>query len=159
MKKKYHDLLYRISYYMELFLALLITAGILILSIALIPTLIQMVRTQDHTNFAKFLSTALDLVVGIEFVKMLCKHTPDTVIEVLMFATARQMVVEHMPLWETLVGIVGIALLFFIRKYLLSRPKSERMGGEMKLDASASFPASEHEELDPITSEYGEQRY
>jgi len=49
---------------------------------------------------------------------MLCKHTPETLIEVLMFATAREMVVEHLKTYETLIGILAIALLFAIRKYL-----------------------------------------
>ncbi len=38
---------------------------------------------------------AFNLVICIEFVKMLCKHTPDTLVEVMMFAIARQMIVEH----------------------------------------------------------------
>ena len=54
--------------------------------------------------FSTFLAKALNLVVGIEFVKMLCKHTPETLVEVLMFATARQMVVEHLDTWQTLIG-------------------------------------------------------
>lgn len=121
MKKKYHNLLFRISYYMELFLAILITAAILILSIHLIPDVIEMATNAQFDNFNKFLSTALSLVVGIEFVKMLCKHTPETLIEVLMFAAARQMVVEHMSLFETTIGIIAIGILFFIKKFLLSK--------------------------------------
>ena len=59
---------------------------------------------------------------------MLCKHTPETVVEVLMFATARQMVVEHLLTWETLIGILGIGVLFAIRKYLfLSAKESKRL--------------------------------
>ncbi len=124
MKKKYHNLLFRVSYYMELFLAILITAAILILSIHLIPDVIEMATNAQFDNFNNFLSTALSLVVGIEFVKMLCKHTPETLIEVLMFATARQMVVEHMSLFETTIGIIAIGILFFIKKFLLSKFQS-----------------------------------
>lgn len=124
MNKKYHDILFRISYYMELFLAILITIAILILSIELIPTIVNMVRESDFSNFNQFLSQALSLVVGIEFVKMLCKHTPDTIIEVLMFATARQMVVEHLALIETMTGIIAIGILFFIKKYLFTKSQT-----------------------------------
>lgn len=35
-----------------------------------------------------------------------------------MFATARQMIVEHLNVYETLVGIGAIAALFAIRKFL-----------------------------------------
>ena len=41
-----------------------------------------------------------------------------TIIEVLLFATARQMIVEHLNVYETLVGIGAIAALFAIRKFL-----------------------------------------
>ena len=49
---------------------------------------------------------------------MLCKHTPETVIEVLLFAIARQLIVEHTTTMENLVGIISIGILFATRKYL-----------------------------------------
>ena len=74
----------------------------------------------DTEFFSTFLSQALSLVVGVEFVKMLCQHSAQTVVEVLMFATARQMVVEHLGPAETLLGVLSIAVLFAIRKYLMT---------------------------------------
>lgn len=59
-------------------------------------------------------------MVGVEFVKMLCRHSAQTVVEVLLFATARQMVVEHLDPTQTLIGIIGIGILFAIRKYLMT---------------------------------------
>ena len=78
------------------------------------------VMDMDTSFFTSFLSQALSLVVGVEFVKMLCRHSAQTVVEVLLFATARQMVVEHLNPTQTLIGIVGIAILFAIRKYLMT---------------------------------------
>ena len=78
------------------------------------------VPTMDTEFFTSFLSQALSLVVGVEFVKMLCQHSAQTVVEVLMFATARQMVVEHLGPSETLLGVISIAVLFAIRKYLMT---------------------------------------
>ena len=74
----------------------------------------------DISFFTKFLANALSLVVGVEFVKMLCRHSAQTVVEVLMFATARQMVVEHMEPIQTLIGVLAIAILFAIRKFLMT---------------------------------------
>ena len=74
----------------------------------------------DTGFFTSFLSQALSLVVGVEFVKMLCRHSAQTVVEVLLFATARQMVVEHLDPVQTLIGIIGIAILFAVRKYLMT---------------------------------------
>ena len=47
-----------------------------------------------------------------------CKHTPETVIEVLLFAIARQLIVEHMTIFQNLIGVIAIAGLFATRKYL-----------------------------------------
>ena len=62
----------------------------------------------------------MTFAIGVEFVKMLCRHSAQTVVEVLMFATARQMVVEHMKPSQTLIGVIAIAILFAIRKFLMT---------------------------------------
>lgn len=69
-------------------------------------------------DFNTVLGHALSLVIGVEFIKMLAKHTPGSAIEVLVFAIARQMVVQHTTPLENLITIVTIGLLFFIRKFL-----------------------------------------
>ena len=72
----------------------------------------------DLENFNQYLGVAFNLVIGIEFIKMLCKHTPETVIEVLLFAIARKLIVEHTSTLENLIGIISIGVLFATRKYL-----------------------------------------
>lgn len=67
-----------------------------------------------------FIGEAFTIVIGIEFVKMLCKHKASTVVEVLMFAIARQMVVEHTNSYENLVCVASIAILFAIRRFLFA---------------------------------------
>ena len=46
-----------------------------------------------------FFADAMTIVVGIEFVKMLMLHTPRAVTDVLLFAIARQLVVNHPARW------------------------------------------------------------
>ena len=67
------------------------------------------------------LDDAIILAIGAELIKMLCKHTPETVIEVLAFALARQLIVGHAAPWENLITVVAIAILFAVRKFLLKR--------------------------------------
>ncbi len=40
-------------------------------------------------SFETFVSDIMTLAVGVELIKMLSQHTPATVVEVLMFAIAR----------------------------------------------------------------------
>ena len=52
---------------------------------------------------------------------MLCKHTPETIIEVLAFALARQLIVGHAAALENMITVLAIAILFAVRKFLLNR--------------------------------------
>lgn len=63
---------------------------------------------------------ALTLVVGVEFVKMLILHTPESVIEVLLYAVARQIIISHESAMENLVGVLAVALIFVVKKYFLN---------------------------------------
>lgn len=69
-------------------------------------------------QFNTFLINIFNIIIGIELLKMLCRHDLDSVVEVLLFAVAREMIIQHMPIHETLIGIVAIAILFLIRKFL-----------------------------------------
>ena len=99
----------------------------IIVLIAIVIAGIQVVREvfslagdpKAHEGFTVFLGHAFNLIIGVEFIKMLAKHTAENLLEVLMFAIARQMVVEHLNMVETLIGVVAIAVIFAIRKYLL----------------------------------------
>jgi len=68
--------------------------------------------------FKNFLGIAFNILIGIEFLKMIFRNNLSTVLEVLLFAIARQLIVEHKTVYENLVGIISIAILFLIRKYL-----------------------------------------
>ena len=70
-----------------------------------------------------FLQSILTVVVGLEFVRMLIDMTPANTIEVLIMATARQIIVSHGETWTLLISIVCVGILFAIRRYLI--PRSE----------------------------------
>lgn len=115
---------------------LLKTAWILELVIALfilMVTVVQMVLTvKDSLNYLTlgqfilndFFISTMNIVVGLEFVKMLILHTPRAVTDVLLFAIARQLVVSHSSSMDTLLGVAAVALIFLIKKFLLSREDS-----------------------------------
>ena len=78
-----------------------------------------------NKEFGEILSIMLGFVVGIEFVKMMCKHTSESVVDLLLFAIARQIIAEHASMWETLIGVVIISGLFAVKRFLIRRHKSE----------------------------------
>ncbi|EFQ06192.1 hypothetical protein HMPREF9436_02300 [Faecalibacterium cf. prausnitzii KLE1255] len=56
-------------------------------------------------------------MIGIEFIKMLAKHSPGSSLEVLLYAIARHLVVGHDSAVENLLSVGAIALIFIVRKF------------------------------------------
>lgn len=65
-----------------------------------------------------FLKSLFDAMIGIEFIKLLCRNDLYSMIEVLLFMVTRHLVIMHLEAWEILIGTVAIAVLFAIRKFL-----------------------------------------
>ncbi|MCL2457039.1 MAG: transporter [Defluviitaleaceae bacterium] len=70
-------------------------------------------------DFKEILSALFILVIGIELAKMLIKHTPESVIDVLLFTIARQLVMYHDRPIDNLIGVIAIAGLFAAKKYFM----------------------------------------
>ena len=103
---------------LELFVSFLMMIILTVFSIRFLINVCMLPSYEAESALTDFLEMALNIAVGVEFVKMLCKHTPETIIEVLLFATARQMIVYHGSTLDTLIGVACIAGLFATRKYL-----------------------------------------
>lgn len=127
MKRKLNEIIYAISRYTEIVLSAVMLLVIITLIIPMIYNFVS-IPLLDITpeQFTQFLGNALTLLIGVEFVKMLAKHTAENLLEVLMFAIARQMVVEHLNMTETLIGVVAIAVIFTVGKYLLLKNSNDK---------------------------------
>ncbi len=122
MRKKFQDIMFEISYFFELLISVIVGLSILVFSIRLAAELLNIEMYADGVSaLVPILDDAIILAIGAELIKMLCKHTPETVIEVLAFALARQLIVGHAEAWENLVTVVAIAVLFVVRRFLLKR--------------------------------------
>lgn len=112
-----------VAYYLELILSAILGLVLIGLSLLLFKDVGQSLMSGvDTARFLQdFLSRAMTLAVGVEFIKMLCKQSPGTVIEVLLFAIARQLVVEHGSSLDFLIGVAAVGGLFAVRKYLFTQ--------------------------------------
>ena len=63
----------------------------------------------------------LNIVVGLEFVRMLIDTTPANILEVLTVAITRHVVLSHDDPWSNVACIACIAGLFAIRRFLIRR--------------------------------------
>lgn len=119
LKLRIPNLVYRIAQLLEILVSLFVIAAILCSLVSVAHELGLMASDPLRENgLHDFLAVAFNVVIGIEFLKMLSRHNMSAVVEVLLFAIARQMVVEHTSAVENLVMVVSIGLLFLIRKFL-----------------------------------------
>ena len=122
MRKRLQDKMFETSYLFELFISIIVGIALLIFGVRLaIETVMVGVSSDGIDALVQILDDAIILAIGAELIKMLCKHTPETVIEVLAFALARQLIIGHAEPWENLITVAAIAVLFGIRRFLLKR--------------------------------------
>lgn len=119
MKHYIQNVVFRIANMLELIISCFVVFAIIVLfgRMVLSMDMFLFSGTIDEA-LTRFLSNCFGFIIGIELVKMLVKHSISIVIEVLVFAVARQMIVDHQTPTEILISILGLAMLFVIRKYL-----------------------------------------
>lgn len=102
----------------EIALGLIILLACVVGSVGLVCTteLNQMILVPDY--FQERLSDACLIIIGIELIKMITSYTIDSVVDVMLLAIARQMIVEHTSPLENLLAVLSVGVLFVIRKYL-----------------------------------------
>lgn len=122
MRKKLQDKMFELSYILELFISLLVGIAVVIMTVRIAIDMFSLTFVkQEIESLVLILDKAITLAIGAELIKMLCKHTPETVIEVLAFALARKLIVEHSAPWGNLITVFAIAILFGVRRFLLNR--------------------------------------
>lgn len=120
------DRIHRLTAYLEHLMDIFEIGIAIIVALGFCASVYPLVRelpllgslSSGTTAYRHFLESALDLVIGIEFIKMLIKHTPGSVVEVLLFALSRHMVLEGGNAMENLLTVCAIAVIFAIRRFL-----------------------------------------
>ena len=122
MRIKLQDKMFELSYIIELLISLIVIVAVLIMAVKIVIDMCSITFLEKGIDsLVLVMDKAITLAIGAELIKMLCKHTPETIIEVLAFALARQLIVGHAKPWENLITVVAIAILFVVRRFLLNR--------------------------------------
>ena len=120
-KERVYRFVMRLEYaldLMEILLSIIVVIAFVICLVPLVRNLPNLAYGESANNFRTYLVELLDLVIGIEFVKMLIKHTPSAVLEVMLFALARHMVVTETTVLEGLLTVIAISGIFAIRRFI-----------------------------------------
>ena len=128
MKKYATAILRKVSSFLEIFISVVLTVSIILVAVKLAMSLKNIPNFDMYPNYSDLLENCLSLIIGVEMIRMLFQQTPSTVFEVLLFAIARQIIVEHSNPVATLIGVISIAILFATRKFLFVEfDESERV--------------------------------
>lgn len=137
MTNKSNDLLVKIErvlkkfiLWVEILLAFFIIVTILI-SIKDIVILIYDIFITDasasYDVLQGLLSHILLLAVGLELAIMLITHSPSSVLEVILYAIARKLILNSGDSIAMLLGVISIAIVFGVDKYLHSKDVKPRI--------------------------------
>ena len=117
IKRIFRDQIAEAAGILEVVLSGIVLIALLMSIVPLLRLMPGLLTDADSMEVHTFLERALDIVIGIEFIKMLAKHSPGSVLEVLLYAIARHMVVGHESALDNLISVGAIALIFVVRKF------------------------------------------
>ncbi|AFS78074.1 hypothetical protein Curi_c10600 [Gottschalkia acidurici 9a] len=121
-----------LTYFLEIVISILIAVQVLLGTFELlrgiyIEYIIKVNQPVTYIQFEAFLGQALLLVVGLELIIMLVTHTPGSVIEALLYAIARKMLLipkTSNSMVQIVLGVIAIAGLFIIKNHLIPKDQS-----------------------------------
>ncbi|WP_353095472.1 hypothetical protein [Tissierella praeacuta] len=128
MQSEYGESLKKIEKLMKHFILvieILLAAFIMITVLLSVKDIIVLIYTVFMTEAASsyeilqgLLAHILLLVVGLELALMLITHSAGNVLEVILYAIARKMLISSTNTMDILLGVVSLAIIFAVDKYL-----------------------------------------
>lgn len=126
-----NNLSLRIAYVFESILAMVVLLAVFLGTIDVLRMIwdayiVDFQNPVEYSQLNSLLGQILLLVIGVELVVMLSLHLPGALLEVLLYAIARKLLLlpKTSGMADLLLGIISIAGLFAIRKYLLTDDNS-----------------------------------
>ena len=105
-----------------LVLTVVIVAGVLV-SFVRIPGIIKGILDGSRESFLALLEYAAEVIIAIELIYVIIAQNLESVVEILMIAFTRELVIRSWAMWEIMLGVAVIAGLFAVRKYLIDKKR------------------------------------
>lgn len=106
---------------LEILAAVMIAVGI-VAHLFMIRQFWELLGIEGLTEYLEYL---FDALIGIELVKLLCRHDLTSMVEVLLFAVTRYLILHHGQSLEVLLSVIAIAILFAVRRFLFIHPETK----------------------------------
>ncbi len=115
-------LINKLLFWLEIFLGLIVIA-IVIFGLVMFVGLISQHQVTSwgefHSTFEIIMGNIFLLVIGLEMAIMMIRRRVELLPEILAFVIARKLLFLTTGIYEIILGVVSIAGLFAVRKYLI----------------------------------------
>ncbi|MDO4977366.1 MAG: hypothetical protein Q4E53_08910 [Eubacteriales bacterium] len=118
LEKYLQDMGTHTSVVLELIVAILVFIACIVGTASLVPMLGHYIMSGEWSGLNEFLEQVLTMVVGIEFLKMLCKPTSTNVLETIMFVIARHMILADLPPLQNMIYVLSIVVLILTKRFI-----------------------------------------
>ena len=117
----------RICEVLEYIIAAIVVLALVISAISYLPVIKDLfIKTGNSEEFLIFLEQIFNYVVGIEFIKLLCKPNTENTFEVLIFLVSRHMIIGNTSALDMFLSVASIAILCVIRRLLNTKFRHEK---------------------------------
>lgn len=104
------------------FICVVIIAGILV-SFIRIPFYFEDLFHHESGSLLALLEYAAEIIIAVELIYVIIAQNLESIVEILMIAFTRELIIRNWEMWEIMLGVAVIAGLFAVRKYLMHRKK------------------------------------
>lgn len=126
MLDKMRKILFQICDVMDVIMAVAVVIGIGIAAVGIFPEVSNLwLHREETAAFLEFLDSILSVIIGIEFLKMLCRPNTENIIEALVFLIARHMIVGRTTVGQDFVSVISICVLFLVRYFMRTKKPEE----------------------------------
>jgi hypothetical protein len=127
MIERIQKIINRICEVLEYIIAAIVVLALVISAISYLPVIKDLfIKTGNSEEFLIFLEQIFNYVVGIEFIKLLCKPNTENTFEVLIFLVSRHMIIGNTSALDMFLSVASIAILCVIRRLLNTKFRHEK---------------------------------
>ncbi len=119
---KFQRIIHLVTSILEVALSVVLVAGILVSAVH-IPSYFSSIISDGSTGLNSLINYVSLVIIVIELIHVLNLQNLQSVIEILMLAFTRELVIREWAMWQLLIGVACIAGLFATAKYLASKGK------------------------------------
>lgn len=117
---RFQRIIHLITSILEAALSIVLVAGILISSVH-IPGYFKDIITDSALGLKDLINYVALIIIVIELIHVLNLQNLKSVIEILMIAFTRELVIREWAMWQLLIGVLCIAGLFATSKFLITK--------------------------------------